>query len=153
MWLSESAAAAVVDAADGHHPDEIGGVLLGVSVARRPWATRAVVVPTARPSRTYYELPKGARPATVDAARRDDPRLGYVGDWHTHPFDMGPSGTDLATMRALARDASSVRPVLIIARCVGHRYRLDAWQFPGPSPRRLRLVAAGELAPVPEPID
>lgn len=146
IWLSEDAAATVVAAAREHHPVEIGGVLVGVAVGGRPWVTEAVVVPSEKQTPTYYELPVGARHAVIDEARKRDTRLGYVGDWHAHPADVGPSGTDLTTMRALSdRDADCSRPVLIIARRAGAAYRLDPRQFTGRRLRELRVIAAGAL--------
>ena len=155
IWLSEEVEHVVVRAAHEHHPVEIGGVLVGVSVRRRPWATAAAVVPSRCQTPTYYTLPQGARHVAVEAARKHDRRIGYVGDWHAHPADIGPSETDLATMRRLAADvdAGCPRPVLLIARRVGHEYRLDVWQFTGHTLRPLRVLAAGALseAMIPKP--
>lgn len=147
IWVSENAAETLVAAAREHHPVEIGGVLVGVAVGGRPWVTEAVVVPSEKQTPTYYQLPEGARHTVVDAARERDSRLGYIGDWHAHPADIGPSDPDLTTMRELSsdRDADCPRPVLLIARRAGATYRLDARQFTGWRLRELRVIAAGAL--------
>ena len=110
LWLSEGAERVIVEAAGAHHPDEAGGVLLGVLAGRRPWVTEAIGVPSARPSRSYYELPAGAGRRALDRQRRTDSRLGYLGEWHSHPADVGPSGTDRRSMAALAADVEAGCP-------------------------------------------
>ena len=147
IWISEGAAEAITSAAREHHPVEIGGVLLGVGVEQRPWVTEAIIVPSTHQTPTYYELPYGARHAAVDTARRDDGRLGYIGDWHAHPANVGPSTEDVSTMRRVASDddAECSHPVMLIARRVGPGYVLDAWQFTGRRLRELKTIAAGQL--------
>lgn len=147
IWMSEEAAEAIGSAARDDHPVEVGGVLVGVRVGRRPWVTEAIAVPSEHQTPTYYELPAGARHAAVDAARQRDERLGYIGDWHAHPADVGASPKDVDTMRRLAsdRDAGCARPVLLIARRVAQGYEIDAHQFTGRRLRDLRVIAAGRL--------
>lgn len=148
IWISESASEAISNSAAVHHPQEIGGVLIGVTSDRRPWVTLAVTVPSKRRTPVYYELPAGARKVAVERARRADQRLGYIGDWHSHPLDIGPSDKDRATMAALAEgDTDCPRPVLVIARRCGDSYRLDARQQVGAGLRTLRVIAAGPLSP------
>ncbi len=144
-WLSEGAAETIEAAAREHHPNEIGGVLLGVSVAGRPWITQATVVPSGPGSPTYYELPAGSRHRAVDRAREGDARLGYVGDWHSHPADIGPSATDRKTMRELVAHGDCPKPVLLLARRRVEGYELDAHQQTGRQLCALELVAAGAL--------
>lgn len=144
-WLSDGAAETIKAAAREHHPNEVGGVLLGVSITGRPWITQVTVVPSEQGSPTYYELPAGARHQAVDRARESDGRLGYVGDWHSHPADIGPSGTDRKTMRELVTHGDCSEPVLLLARRRTELYELDARQQTGRELRRLELVAAGEL--------
>jgi proteasome lid subunit RPN8/RPN11 len=148
IWLSEQAAELIVTAARDAHPDETGGVLIGVLLGSRPWVTDAILVPSEKSSPVYYELPEGARQEAVDRARLDDPRLGYIGDWHSHTFDIGPSQTDRTTMtRLAARGEDCRRPVLMIARRRGEAHRLEAHQQVGRRLRLLHLLAAGPLSP------
>jgi len=137
----------MISAARDGHPLEVGGVLVGVRVGRRPWVTDAIVVPSEHQTPTYYELPEGVRRAVVDGARQRDERLGYIGDWHAHPADVSASSRDVDTMRRLASDceAGCPRPVLLIARRVAHGYEIDAHQFTGRRLRDLRIIAAGPL--------
>lgn len=148
LWLSERAQATIEEGARRAHPDETGGVLIGVYGANgRPWVVGAVEVPSERAGLSYYELPADARPEAVDAARARDPRLGYIGDWHSHPADVGPSNTDVATMKGVAEDAGREcdHPVLLIARRSEETYQLDGRQLARRRLRQLRVIAAGDL--------
>lgn len=148
IWLSERAAELIAGAARDAHPDETGGVLIGVLIGSRPWVTDAILVPSEKSSPVYYELPEGARQGAVDRARLDDFRLGYIGDWHSHTFDIGPSQTDRTTMaRLAARDEDCRKPVLMIARRRGEVRQIEAHQQVGRLLRPLRLLAAGPLSP------
>jgi len=140
-------------AAHSAHPVETGGVLLGVYVeGDRPWVVEAVELPSDAATGTSYEVGHDARPQAVDEARRRDPRLGYLGDWHSHPADLGPSTVDVATMRRLSTDpvAACPHPLLIVVR----RSRedgcdLDARQFGRWRLRQVQLVLAGGLPRLP----
>lgn len=130
------------------HPLETGGVLVGVLTdGGRPWVVGALELPSRTATGTSYAVARDARPAAVDQARSHDARLGYVGDWHSHPADVGPSTTDAATMRRLAADpdAGCSHPVLIVVRRCGDHYRLDARQVAVRRLRRLEVVMAGRL--------
>jgi proteasome lid subunit RPN8/RPN11 len=121
ILLTEDAARDMVDAAREAHPHETGGVLLGVRAGRRPWVVSAAHVPSADPSPSRYSLPKGATTPLVDAAREHDKRIGYLGEWHSHPYGRGPSSDDRAMMRALAWFLPFPQPILlIVARQNGH---------------------------------
>jgi proteasome lid subunit RPN8/RPN11 len=147
-WLSESAADSIRRAAAEAHPQETGGVLLGVYTGRRrPWILETPVVEPCAAGRTYYEIPAGIRPRVVDEARAGDGRLGYLGEWHSHPADAGPSALDSETMQRIAWDpvAACPHPVLIVARRRERQYELDARQLARVRLRKLRLIAAGGL--------
>jgi proteasome lid subunit RPN8/RPN11 len=148
MWLSEDAAELLREAARSALPDETGGVLVGVSVDARPWVTEAVLVPSEKSSPVYYELPGGARQAAVDEARVRDRRLGYIGEWHSHTYDIGPSELDRSTMARLAEsDSDCQQPVLLIARRRADAHSLEAYQQVGRFLRPLRVLASGPLPP------
>jgi proteasome lid subunit RPN8/RPN11 len=150
MWLSEKAEWQMVEAASAIHPRETGGVLVGVLVGGRPWVAEAVHIPSQHSTHTTYELPTGARRRAVEHSRSRDPRVGYLGDWHSHPADVEPSRTDSGSMALVAvdSDAGCDRPVLLVLRRRDEGYALDARQWTGASLRRLRVVLAGPLPPV-----
>lgn len=147
VWLSEVAAARIVESARRAHPRETGGVLIGVLSRDQPWVTSAVEIDSDCTDECRYRLPEGARHQAVRELRGEDCRVGYVGDWHSHPGDTGPSATDAHTMIQLARDSAAFcsRPVLIVARRVGTGYELEAWRVRRSKIVRARLIAAGSL--------
>jgi proteasome lid subunit RPN8/RPN11 len=146
VWVCESAAKSLLDAATTAHPAETGGILVGVLVGTRPWVTHAVEIKSSGSSAIYYELPAGVRHRVVAELRKQDHRLGYLGEWHSHPADVGPSRTDIASLRQIAADPTSgcARPLLIVARRTQDHYRLDAGQLVQRI-RRVRLVTCGPL--------
>ena len=150
MWITEDAAAQLTAAAENAHPNETGGLLVGLYTAERPWITQVVEVPSERGAKpAFYEFPAGRSAAIIESARRDDDRIGYLGEWHSHPFDVGPSSTDMATMKQIGL-ATASRPVLVVVRRKQTNYVLDASQWTGRSLRSLRLVASGQPSMIDE---
>src|SRR5690606_17619913 len=111
-----------------------------------PWITAALIVQPESAGVAHYRIPPEVTPPLVEDARAQDRRLGYLGDWHSHPTDTGPSSVDRNTTRWTARLLHS--PVLLlVARPRGDSYFLDAyegtrWQMaPG------FLLSTGDLPP------
>lgn len=148
-WLSEAAAQLVVESARRAHPCETGGVLVGVLVNGRPWITSAVEVPSASPGTSSYLIPKGARHRAVAHARAGDHRVGYLGDWHSHPADVGSSPTDAAALMRVARNrrAGCPHPLLMVARLRHDGYVPEVLQVDGDRLVATQLIAAGALPP------
>jgi proteasome lid subunit RPN8/RPN11 len=148
-WVTEDARAELERAADTAHPRETGGILVGVHTAgSRPWIIHAVEIPSKDSGNAHYVVPARSRQQVVKRLRRiHDSRLGYLGEWHSHPLDVGPSSTDLDSIRAIANNpaAGCSRPVLLIARRVGDDYSLDALQYHRNSLRQLAVLDAGPL--------
>jgi len=150
VWLSEPAWDALIAAAKAANPNETGGVLVGVVLdggegAGRPWVTHAVEVPSRKRGRSHYELPAGARRRVVTKLRKSDSRLGYLGDWHSHPSDVGPSPTDIDSIESASVEGDCPRPLLFLVRRGRQRYRIDPHQWTGRSLRHLQVRAAGLL--------
>ena len=124
ILISEIAQATILAAALGAHPNEAGGILVGVRAADRPWVTYALEIPGATVGVTHYVLPGGITKPIVRCVRRVDKRLGYLGEWHVHPADIGPSRTDRHTLRTIA--GKSPEPILVIARHASRGYLLEA---------------------------
>ena len=138
----------MAQAGKGAHPRETGGVLAGVLThGSRPWVTHAVEIRSAKATGTSYEVPPGARRKAIARLRRQDLRLGYLGEWHVHPANVEPSTVDTTTIRRLAADPESgcERPLLVVARRTSAGYVLDARQLAGRKLRKLRMIATGEL--------
>jgi proteasome lid subunit RPN8/RPN11 len=152
IWISETAREDMINAAGASHPLETGGVLVGVALGHspaggRPWVTNAVEVRSRKSGPGYYELPAGARQLTVMRMRRDDPRLGYLGDWHSHPADVDPSGTDAHSVASAAASGDLPHPILFVVRRVDDGYQIDARQWTGSALRRLQIRSCGPPFP------
>ncbi|WP_296604657.1 Mov34/MPN/PAD-1 family protein [Nocardioides sp.] len=146
LVVSESAESAMVAAAAKAHPNETGGILIGVYLDDQPWVTRAIEIPSPYRGRHHYKIPAGATQPAVHAARRDDHRLGYLGDWHTHPADVGPSPTDLATLALFSiTHPLTPNPTLVVVRNTGDGYVIDARRILTITPRTCGLRIAGDL--------
>lgn len=149
LYVSEDALAAMIDEARRLHPNEAGGVLVGVSVSGRPWVTHAVPIPSAVRSNRGYELPDNAGPAAVDQLRRCDRRLGYLGDWHSHPEDIAASPEDVDSLRRIiARAGAGPRPVLAVVRHSTTHHSVDFLVVDRSRARSMRTVRTGALTPV-----
>jgi proteasome lid subunit RPN8/RPN11 len=147
VWISEQAITVISEAAWGAHPKETGGILLGVYVKDRPWVTHSVHVESAEPRRNFYRLPLGVRPQVVDEMRKIDGRLGYLGEWHSHPANVGPSLKDKISIGHIAwlSKADCPYPLLIVAKRNSTGYELDITEWAGWRLRPVRVVLAGEF--------
>lgn len=150
VYVAEDAKVALVAAAQAEQQVERGGVLIGLAVGRAPWITQAIEIPgDAGPA--HYVLPAGKTRAAVLAARNDDSRLGYLGEWHSHIGSDGPSSIDHATMRAvswyLERRGRVRGPVLVLVRRTATGYQLDAHVMSLLVLRQAELVLTGPPPP------
>ena len=146
LLVSESAHAAMIAAAARAHPDETGGVLVGVQSNGQPWATHAVEISSPNSGRHRYEIPSSTTQPAVREARRFDPRLGYLGDWHSHPVDVGPSPTDFTSLELVSTGLPSAEhPTLVVVRKTPSGYVLDAHRIVALTPHPCDVQFAGDL--------
>jgi proteasome lid subunit RPN8/RPN11 len=152
LLIAESAVDQLKRAASLSHPLETGGILVGVHADQQPWATMAIELPTSSRGRAHYHLPGGATQPAVLMARAVDPRLGYIGDWHSHPADVSPSRTDLASLRLISYlHPRRPNPTLLVLRRISeHEYKLEARRITAANPRVCAIRITGEL---PRPAD
>lgn len=110
-WLSLTAAAKRA------LPLEVGGLLLGYYTADGPRVVDAPAVPDPRATRIRYRRDATLAGHILDLRLRADNTglLGYLGEWHTHPLPVGPSGTDLQSVRNLAADGGHDVALLVLA--------------------------------------
>jgi hypothetical protein len=143
--------------AEAAAPHETGGILLGMLAGDRRWITGARQIAPSNAKRNRYRLPAGVTNGLVLEARRADPRVGYLGDWHSHPADSGASGIDLGTFRRLlylALTHAETAPVLAVVRREASGWQLDMttaapWPF---RPQPIAVTFAGQPSPA-DPTD
>jgi proteasome lid subunit RPN8/RPN11 len=131
-------------------PNEAGGILLGGLDGDRPWVSAFAEIPSVTPSPAQYRIPEGVTQEIVDATRQRDPRIGYLGDWHSHPANLQPSPTDRATsIRSASDPAAGIKnPLLVVARQTEVGWDFDFLEARG----RHHVVCEVELTgPTPPP--
>lgn len=125
VLVSESALDAIEMCSRSSAGTETGGILVGVHTDRGPWVTHSVEIASDDRSAVRYVLPANATGTAVGLARNSDPRVGYLGDWHSHPVGVHASVTDLRTMGVLARRLRRSH-ILLVAMPNEPRYEFDA---------------------------
>ena len=152
VLITETALADVRALAGLRYPSETGGVLVGVKARQTVWIVAAIELQGESSSR-HYEVPKGAtQKAVLQARQQPDQRVGYVGEWHSHTDDSGPSSTDRATMRAIAwfvTPPSWRGPLLVLVRRNHSGYVVDGYRASFPRLVPIELVPTGPLPNVP----
>lgn len=150
VWITDDVAAALVSAAQESSPMEIGGILVGVERDGEPWITKAAIFAAAARDLSSFVIPEGLTPAVVDELSREDERLGYLGDWHSHPMNVGASNTDRNTLRRVGkRPERDQRPaVLLVIRATGSGWIIDALADDG---KKMRQAAVRTTGPLPAP--
>jgi hypothetical protein len=150
LFIYEAVERQLAEAATHAHPLETGGILLGVKVGRAYWVTSAIEVTAGTRGPSSFWLPRGVTRSVIDAARSSDERIGYVGEWHVHPLNQGPSGRDAASLKRLAVLTRRGVVLLLVVR-VGDHYLLRATKWSPVGSRDLALVRTGPL-PKGEPV-
>jgi integrative and conjugative element protein (TIGR02256 family) len=147
VYVSESVQERLQLSAARSHPLETGGILIGVSAGDSPWVTevREFDSPGRGPAR--FILPRGVTQRAIRDARRTDARLGYLGDWHSHPADVPASRTDLLTTCTSAL-AMRRHILLLVARRRGTTYALDLSMARGTRIIPCRIIPTGDLPPL-----
>lgn len=91
---------------------EVGGVLMGVRVGDDVHVEDVVTVADPSSTGIRFLLRESAREEAIRryrAERGKDPRIGYVGSWHSH---LGSSGPSLIDRRTFQRELWSARDLL-----------------------------------------
>lgn len=145
--VAEVAAGALRAAAASAAPNETGGVLIGRTIGGVPVVTTAVEMPTAKATPAGFQVEADATSPAVEAAVAEDPTVGYVGEWHSHPSDQPASATDRTTMLRLASAQGTGDPVLVILRPRGGGYELDAHVATGSDLHRIPVMTVGDIKP------
>lgn len=144
VYMSESVLEQLKISAARSHPLETGGILIGVKAGDSPWVTDVRTFDSPGRGPAQFILPRGVTQRAVRDARRADARLGYLGDWHSHPADVPASRTDLLTTRTTAL-AMRRSVLLLVARHRGRKYALDLSMARGTRIVPCRMIPTGDL--------
>lgn len=112
---------AIAAAAAASEEIETGGLLLGWWDAEYIVARHAIEVPDPEATRTRWTRDETRAQHALDEALAslDHPWLGYIGDWHTHPANSGPSSQDEHSIRRASRGYQ--QPLLLLVHRADHR--------------------------------
>ncbi|MDA0352854.1 MAG: Mov34/MPN/PAD-1 family protein [Chloroflexi bacterium] len=147
--MTETAYRELVALADDAHPYETGGILVGVQSDDYPWITQALELKGDNASKNRFRLEGDIGRAAVDSVRAGDARLGYLGDWHSHPFDVSASPRDLAALEVItaAEQGEPLSPFIVVVRRTARGQRLDVLRHDGDGVLSCDIVVTGELPP------
>lgn len=142
--LSERADRALRDASQEALPNETGGVLLGCIIDERPVISHVVEMRDPQATPSSYTIPEGQVEETVSTAQAHDHRLGYLGEWHSHPSHADPSALDVATM--LRRQEPGIpNPILLLAYPSAEQTELAAYATTSVGLRHADICITGGL--------
>ena len=148
LLISETAQTDMIIAASRAHPYETGGIFVGVHANGQPWATTAIEIVSVDQGHRHYKIPGGSTQPMVHKARKVDHRVGYLGDWHSHPCDVGPSPIDFASLRLVSnRHPADPKPTLVVVRNTALGYVLNACRIVANTPRTCEVTLTGALPP------
>lgn len=115
MAIASTALAGMQEAGASSLPRETGGILLGFRAGDGVVVTRALIVHDTRSTDHHYVRNEAQGKLALAAARTlSPPVIGYVGEWHTHPADQPPSGTDIATITDVASSHADTVALLVV---------------------------------------
>lgn len=96
---------------------ETGGIIIGCPTSEGFYAHDVLVLPDKNAGYAHFTRDEGTAQEALDdyRATSDDDRLGYIGEWHTHPAPVGPSSTDRNTMNRFGRTFQQPLLLLVVA--------------------------------------
>ena len=146
--VAESALHAIIDASLAAAPLETGGVLIGTTISERTVVAAAIELPDAGATDESFTIAEGRVAEAVESARREDARLGYVGEWHSHPNGGGVSTTDRATMMTIAADTGIDSPILVIASPNDPMWTIEGVMASPETTRSITVELCGDIRPM-----
>jgi hypothetical protein len=127
VYVIEGALAEVEAFAETAAPFETGGLIVGVATDTSVWITAFVEIEVPERHLARFAIPAGATHPIIDRLRATDGRIGYLGDWHSHPADIGPSGRDFSTLADLVVGSLGRRRMIGLVRRTGGAWELGLW--------------------------
>lgn len=104
-------------------PKESGGILAGWWEGGSTVVVVGVLpVPDHAAGWSHYERRHSLAQESLDAylGSHSDPRLGYVGEWHSHPVPQPPSSTDRDALTAIVKKAKTRTALVVLAVQAGN---------------------------------
>lgn len=124
---------------------ELGGILVGWwEDSNTAVVYDLLIVPDSNAGWNRYKRKHNAAQEVLNIYRDglDDHRVGYVGEWHSHPTPQQPSGTDRASLASISRRSSSAVALVVLSVDRGDVTPHALIGLPGRWPRRRALQQA-----------
>lgn len=98
-------------------PKETGGILVGWWESPNTAVVHdLLLVPDRKAGRWHYMRSHRRAQQVLDRYREGgDPRVGYLGEWHSHPEPQPPSETDVKELVAIVRQRKSRGALIVLA--------------------------------------
>jgi len=111
-----------------HYPKEFGGLLIGkYSDDLKTCIIETTILPVKYKSSRYsFERGKAGLKGKLTEFYNSEPRLIYVGEWHTHPDGLAiPSSKDKSAMKEIedSSDVNITSPLLLIIGLNNGKYQ------------------------------
>ncbi len=145
--IAESALAAISAASAAAAPQETGGVLIGTTISERTVVAMAIELFDVGATPEAFTIAEGRVAEAVASARLHDQRLGYVGEWHSHPNGGGVSTTDRATMMTIATHPDVDNPILVVASPSEPAWNVEAIMASPDATRSISVELCGDIRP------
>jgi integrative and conjugative element protein (TIGR02256 family) len=130
--------------AQEHAPDETGGIVIGHAQGDTILVTRLTGPGPNAVHRPELFIRDGAyAQAMLEAAVEEtDGRDDYLGEWHSHPFQQGPSIQDRESTQRISRNPNynTPHPVLVLCRRWRRGWRFEGYRWEGAELVSMRLV-------------
>jgi hypothetical protein len=152
VYAFEDALVAVRALSQSAAPYETGGLIVSVATDASVWITAFVEVEVSERHLARFVIPAGATHPVIDRLRANDARIGYLGDWHSHPADVGPSGRDVSTLADLVLGSLGRRRLLGLVRRTSGAWEVGLWGMTRlRRPVRVECELAGPVPPIKGP--
>ena len=123
-------------------PKETGGILIGYRTDQEVIVERFLEIPDEDATPTSYRRRHAEAQAALDGVLASEPPgslLGYVGEWHSHPGQAGPSRKDVRQLRHGAQQVVSPVALMVLLHD-GHSWEPTSFIAHGPRSRRTSVV-------------
>jgi integrative and conjugative element protein (TIGR02256 family) len=136
IWISADSAELMIRLSREGYPHETGGVLVGHSSPDGLVVTHATGAgPDSEQRQSTFRRDGEFTQEAVDRIfEATDGECDYLGEWHSHPCPVGPSGMDRQAMARSSRNPAfqTPEPVLVIVqRSCWRRWRLLGFLWAG----------------------
>ena len=133
---------------------EIGGVLVGEHMGQDTFRLADLSVQRAGGTKSCFVCEPKRHESFLqeffDRTGHAFTRFNYIGEWHSHPFNEGPSSQDVASLHRIGTSAKYCCPfpVLLLCRHRGRTgWKLESYQWNGARPVQVTLMEIEDIAP------